>query len=57
MRRTRRPTSPPIPRRDPRSSGLTIGRRRAETGEKAKAKAKGKAEKEAMVVDLAKTDE
>ena len=30
---------------------------RAETGEKAKAKAKGKAEEEAMVVDLAKTDE
>ena len=34
-----------------------IGRRRAETGEKAKAKAKGKGEEEAMVVDLAKTDE
>ena len=34
-----------------------IGRRRAETGEKAKAKAKEKAEEEAMVVDLAKTDE
>ena len=57
MRRTRRPTSPPDPRRSPRSSGLPIGRRRAETGEKAKAKAKGKAEEEAMVVDLAKTDE
>ena len=37
-------------------SGLPIGRRRAETGEKAKAKAKGKAEEEVMVVDLAKTD-
>ena len=57
MRRRRRPTSPPTPRRSPRSSGLPIGRRRAETGEKAKAKAKGKAEEEAMVVDLAKTDE
>ena len=57
MRRTRRPTSPPTPRRSPRSSGLPTGRRRAETGEKAKAKAKGKAEEEAMVVDLAKTDE
>ena len=41
----------------PRSSGLSIGRRRAETGERAKAKAKGKAEEEVMVVDLAKTDE
>ena len=57
MRRTRKPTSPPGPRRSPRSSGLTIGRRRAETGEKAKAKAKGKAEEEAMVVDLANTDD
>ena len=57
MRRTRRPTSPPTPRRSPRSSGFPIGRRRAETGEKAKAKAKEKAEEEAMVVDLAKTDE
>ena len=57
MRRTRRPTSPPTLRRSPRSSGFPIGRRRAETGEKAKAKAKEKAEEEAMVVDLAKTDE
>ena len=57
MRRTRRPTSPPTPRRSPRSSGFPTGRRRAETGEKAKAKAKEKAEEEAMVVDLAKTDE
>ena len=45
------------PRRSPRSSGSPIGRRRAETGEKAMAKAKEKAEEEAMVVDLAKTDE
>ena len=57
MRRTRRPTSQPTPRRSPRSSGFPIGRRRAETGEKAKAKAEEKAEEEAMVVDLAKTDE
>ena len=57
MRRTRRPTSPPTPRRSPRSSGFPIGRRRAETGEKGKAKAKENAEEEAMVVDLAKTDE
>ena len=57
MRRTRRPTSQPTPRRSPRSSGFPIGRRRAETGAKAKAKAKEKAEKEAMVVDLATTDE
>ena len=56
MRRTRRPTSPLTPRRSPRNSGFPIGRRRAETGEKAKAKAKEKAEEEAMVVDLAKTD-
>ena len=45
------------PRRSPRSSEFLIGRRRAETGERAKAKAKGKAEEEAMVVDLAKTNE
>ena len=57
MRRTRRPTSQPAPRRSPRSSGFPIGRRRVEMGEKAKAKAKEKAEEEAMVVDLAKTDE
>ena len=57
MRRTRGPTSPPTPRRSPRSSGFPIGKRRAETGEKAKAKAKEKAEEEAMVVYLAKTDE
>ena len=57
MRRTRRPTSPPTPRRSRRSSVFPIGRRRAETGEKAKAKAKKKAGEEAMVVDLGKTDE
>ena len=57
MRRTRKPTSPLTPRRSPRSSGFSIGRRRAETGEKAEAKAKEKAEEEAMVGDLAKTDE
>ena len=57
MRQTRRPTSPPTPRGGPRSSGFPIERRRAEMGEKAKAKAKEKAEEEAMVVDLAKTDE
>ena len=56
-RRTRRPTSPPTPRRSPGSSGFPIGKRRAETGEKAKAKANEKAEEEAMVVDLARTDE
>ena len=39
------------------TSGFPIGKRRAETGEKAKAKAKEKAEEEAMVVDLVKTDE
>ena len=44
------------PRTSPRSSRLPIGRRRAETGEKAKAKAKRKADEDAMVVDLAKTD-
>ena len=53
----RKPTSPPTPRRSPRSSGFPIRRQRAETGEKAKAKAKEKAEEEAMVVDLVKTDE
>ena len=57
MRRTRRLTSPPTPRRSPRSSGFPIGKRRAEMGMKAKVKAKEKAEEEAMVVDLAKTDE
>ena len=40
-----------------RCSGFPIGRRRAETGKKAKAKAKEKADEEAMVVDPAKTDE
>ena len=45
------------PEKSPRSSGFPTGRRRAETGEKAKAKAKEEAEEEAMVVDLAKTEE
>ena len=45
------------PENGPRSSEFLIGRRRAETGEKAKVKAREKAEEEAMVVDLAKTDE
>ena len=56
IRLTRRPTSPPIPTRSPRSNGTPIGRRRAETAERAKEKAKGKAEEEAMVENPAKTD-
>ena len=53
MRMTRRPTSPPIPTRSPRSNKLPIGRQRAETVEKAKVKTKGKAEAKAMVEDPA----
>ena len=56
MRRTRRPTSPPLPTRSPRSNELLIGRQRAETVEKAKERAKGKAEEKAMVEDPAQTD-
>ena len=56
MRRTRRPTSPPIPTKSPRSNELPIGRQRAETVEKAKERAKGKAEEKAMVADPAQTD-
>ena len=44
------------PEKKPKEIGFPIGKRKAETGEKAKAKAKEKAEEEAMVVDLAKTD-
>ena len=53
----RRIGNPPLSFREYRSSGFPTGRRRAETGERAKAKAKEKAEEEAMVVDLAKTNE
>ena len=56
MRRTRRPTSPPISTRSPDSNELPIGRQRAETVEKAKERAKGKAEEKAMVEDPAQTD-
>ena len=42
MRRTRRPTSPPIPTRSPRSNELPIARQRAEKVEKAKEKGQGK---------------
>ena len=56
MRRTRRPTLPPIPTRNPRSNELPIGRQRAETVEKAKERAKGKAEEKALVEDPAQTD-
>ena len=56
MRRTRRPTSPPIPTRGPRSNEFPIGRQRAETGKKATERAKGKAEEKAMVDDPARTD-
>ena len=56
MRRTSRPTSPPIPIRSPRSNELPIGRQRAETVEKAKERAKGNAEEKAMVEDPAQTD-
>ena len=53
MRMTRRPASPPIPTRSPRSNELPIGRQRAETVEKAKERAKGKAGEKAMVEDPA----
>ena len=56
MRMTRRPTSPHIPTRSPRSNKLPIGRQRAETVGKAKERAKGKAEEKAMVEDPAQTD-
>ena len=56
MRRIRRPTSPPMPTRSPRSNELPFGRQRAETVEKAKERAKGKAEEKAMVEDPAQTD-
>ena len=56
MRMTRRPTSPPIMTRSPRSNELLIGRQRAKTVEKAKERAKGKAEQKAMVEDPAPTD-
>ena len=42
MRMKRRPTSPPIPTRSPRSNELPIGRQRAETVEKAKEMGQGK---------------
>ena len=45
------------PEKKPKEQRFPIGRRRAETGKKAKAKAKEKAKEEAMVVDLAETDE
>ena len=56
MRRTRRPTWPPIPTGSPRSKELPIGRQRAETVEKAKERANGKAEEKATVEDPAQTD-
>ena len=56
MRRTRRPTSAPIPTRSLRSNELPIGTQRAGTVEKAKERAKGKAEEKAMVEDPAQTD-
>ena len=56
MRKTRRPTSPPILTRSPRSNELPIGRQRAELVEKAKERAKGKAEKKSMVEGPAQTD-
>ena len=56
MRMTRRPNSPPIQTRSPRSSKWPIRRQRAETVEKAKEMAKGKAEEKTMVEDPAKTD-
>ena len=56
MRRTGRPTSPPIPTRSPRSNELPIGRQWAEMVEKAKERAKGKAEEKAMAEDPAQTD-
>ena len=56
MRKTRIPTSLPIPTRSPRSNELPIGRQRAETVEKAKEGANEKAEEKAMVEDPARTD-
>ena len=56
MRKTRRPTSPPIPTRSPGSNELPIGRQTAETVKKTKERAKGKAEEKAMVDDTAQTD-
>ena len=56
MRRTRRPTSPPVPTRSPSSNELPIGRQRAKTVEKAKERARGKAEEKAIVEDPAQTD-
>ena len=56
MRMPRRPTSPPIPTRTPRSNELPIERQRAETVEKAKKRAKRKAEEKAMLEDPAQTD-
>ena len=56
MRMTRRPTSPPIPTRSPRSNKLPIGRQRAAMVEKAKERAKEKAEERAMVEDPSQTD-
>ena len=56
MRMTRRPTSPPIPTRSPRSNEMPIGRQRAETVEEAKERAKGKVEEKAMVEDPAQID-
>ena len=56
MKRTRRPTSPPILTRSRRSNELPIGRQRAEMVEKAKERAKGKAEEKAMVEDPAQTE-
>ena len=45
------------PEKKPKDQRISDWKARAETGEKAKAKAKEKAEEEAMVVDLARTDE
>ena len=56
MRRTRRPTLPPIPTGSLRSNESPIGRQRAETVEKAKERAKGRAEEKAMVEDPVQTD-
>ena len=56
IRRTRRPTSPPIPTGSRRSKELPIGRQRGETVEKAKERGKGKAEGKATVEDPAQTD-
>ena len=56
MRLTRRPTSPPIRTRSPRSNELPIGRQRAETVKKAQERAEGNAEEKAMVEDPAQTE-